>query len=703
MPDVAHVMTPRLPRPQLRLSVWGAAAASLLAWVAFGLATLGSTVPQPGYAVLLFTLATVFATVAAALISARSRADGDDPLRWVGAGLVVGCLAMVLQLISFPAVTTGGGPFGTSAANSALLYLLFHWSLVLFAAAGLARLAVRWCRPAAAAGCLIVTSAALDLLPTPELLRADASYTSAFIVTEQVSAAVALLVTLAWVVRSARHAPAWYGWVAMALAFSAYDILLNSVAGRRYDEQWWASLALRVATYGVPAVAGLVMVLLQLRRQERYTEAELDRREAELSASLLATATLLNSAHALADAAGKTDAATVVAATAVAMTGAPRAVVELYDPATATLSLLGSVGTDPETDRRLVGIGPAQAMPGSFVLRSGAPVYSGDERQTRELFAGLADVPGLAATSSVAALPLKLATGQVGMLVVTDDRERPWPTRERELLTGLAAQAAQALQRAELFDRERETAQTLQRGMLPRRLEATTGVQVTARYLPGAQGMTVGGDWYDSIPLLDGRTVLVVGDVMGKGAEAAAVMGRTRSVVRALAAVDPEPVPVLRALDRVVADLTPDGFITLLYVLLDPLDRTATIARAGHLPLLLAAPGQPPRLVYDGGSEIIGAPEPERIGARIELPPGATLGLFTDGLVENRTTGLDPGLQRLTEALPDLDRTDLDEVAEQLLALGQEARSYDDVCVLLARLTPPPDESSDQGFQPITG
>ena len=213
---------------------------------------------------------------------------------------------------------------------------------------------------------------------------------------------------------------------------------------------------------------------------------------------------------------------------------------------------------------------------------------------------------------------------------------------EDPFVGALAGQCAIALERARLYERERSTAVTLQRSLLPDRLPEVPGLELAARFRAGSIDADVGGDWYDVFSLPDGRLVLVVGDVMGKGVRAAAGMGRLRSALRALAHANPLPEAVLSGLDRVfTATEDADQIATLVYLLVNPVARRAAVGGAGHLPLVLRRAGQPPELVDAGsGSTPLGWPEP-RAQRTLELGPGDLLLGLTDGLVERR--GQRPG------------------------------------------------------------
>src|SRR5512142_1130218 len=320
MSDAHGAMTPRRPRPELRLDVWGAVAVTLLAWVAYLATRQIDVAPARGYGVVLFAVATTCAAAAAVVLWGRARGERDPALGWVAAGVTVSFVAMVLQLISSPAVSPGGGPLGTHRDGGALLYLLFHWSLLLGAVAGAARVPLRARPVALACGVIVALLVAGNRAPVGPLLHPDYRYTALLLRFEQVTAVTAILAMGLWMVRSGRRAPALHGWIAVALAFNTYDIVLNALAGQRYDPVWWASASMRLATFAVPAVAATVTVLVQLRRHEQYADAELSRREGELRAALRAQSELLASAEALTGAVSEAEVARVAAAAAMAAT-----------------------------------------------------------------------------------------------------------------------------------------------------------------------------------------------------------------------------------------------------------------------------------------------------------------------------------------------------------------------------------------------
>jgi serine phosphatase RsbU (regulator of sigma subunit)/anti-sigma regulatory factor (Ser/Thr protein kinase) len=318
-------------------------------------------------------------------------------------------------------------------------------------------------------------------------------------------------------------------------------------------------------------------------------------------------------------------------------------------------------------------------------------VFSCGTNPPLDVFPDLRRMPVHAATRAIAVLPLPAAAETVGLLALSGSAAHDFDETEREVLGALAAQAGQALQRALLYERQLHTAELLQRGLLPQRLPAVPGIAMAARYAPGSAGLRVGGDWYDAIPVPGDRLALVVGDVMGKGVDAATRMSQIRGAVRVLAAVNPEPAAVAAGLDRMAAELAEDQIVTLVYLLLDPATGEGLIARMGHLPPVLVPADGPARVLDGGGSPPLGVPAAEREQAPLTVEPGSVLVFFTDGLVEDRRTGLDVGMSALTGAARRLADAGLEveDFADGVLALGtSDGGRTDDVCVLVVRRDP---------------
>ncbi|HZX37824.1 MAG TPA: SpoIIE family protein phosphatase [Streptomyces sp.] len=243
---------------------------------------------------------------------------------------------------------------------------------------------------------------------------------------------------------------------------------------------------------------------------------------------------------------------------------------------------------------------------------------------------------------------------------------------------------AEAAERVRASERtQRETAVTLQRSLLPQELEQPDDLRIAATYHPGGTETAVGGDWYDVITLGGGRTALVIGDVMGRGVRAAAVMGQLRTAVRAYARLDLPPHEVLQLLDGLAAEIDANQIATCVYAVHDPNEGRLVYASAGHLPIL----------VRDETGHVLRADEPTgpplgtggwmHTSGSVPLAPGSTAVLYTDGLVERRDKDLDEGIAALEHALVDATGTPQVVCDRLVRAAGVKADHDDDVAVLV--------------------
>jgi phosphoserine phosphatase RsbU/P len=235
--------------------------------------------------------------------------------------------------------------------------------------------------------------------------------------------------------------------------------------------------------------------------------------------------------------------------------------------------------------------------------------------------------------------------------------------------------------------REQEIAQRLQRSMLAGELPSTAAVAVAAGYRPAVSGLEVGGDWYDGFWLDDDRVGLVVGDVVGRGIEAAAAMGQLRSATRALASTGLGPAPLLEALDAYARCHDVGAMATVVYAELSLASAQLRFACAGHLPPVLAPENEGPRLVWDGRSPplgLLGKDGKPRAEAACSLAPGSTVLLYTDGLVERRTRSIDAGMERLLDELSARRGEPPSILTTNLLRALDDGDHRDDVCVLAA-------------------
>ena len=287
-------------------------------------------------------------------------------------------------------------------------------------------------------------------------------------------------------------------------------------------------------------------------------------------------------------------------------------------------------------------------------------------------------------TGDALSVPLRARGRTLGAVTVA--RSVELTDADDELVENVVRRAALALDNARLYEQQREVAVTLQRSLLPRRLPEVPGVRLASRYLPGADGTEVGGDFYDAVALPGGRLGITVGDVMGRGVRAAAVMGQLRAALRGYALENHPPAEVLARVDALVQALEDGELVTALYGVLDPASRVVTVASAGHPPpIVVAADGTVRPVQLDPGPPL--GVDVRSFGVvDVQLAPGDTLLLFTDGLVEDRATPVYEGIDTLVAGLAADSRArsrDPDAVcAAALDAMGRGPSHDDDIALL---------------------
>jgi len=248
-------------------------------------------------------------------------------------------------------------------------------------------------------------------------------------------------------------------------------------------------------------------------------------------------------------------------------------------------------------------------------------------------------------------VPLLAGGHVIGVLHVGSLSGRQFTPEDADLLQLAADRAASALQSITAQD-DRLAAVALHRSLRPQTLPRVPGVELAARYITGTG--YVGGDWYDVFPMPGGKRLgLVIGDVAGSGLPAAVIMGRMRSALRAYVLETDDPSVALRKLDRKIQYFEPeDAMATVQYSVYEPSSGRLVMSSAGHLPPVLAAPGEEPRVLeFDVDLPIGVADDPPRRSTVVELPPGSMLCCYTDGLVERRGEVLDTGIGLLARAL----------------------------------------------------
>lgn len=326
-------------------------------------------------------------------------------------------------------------------------------------------------------------------------------------------------------------------------------------------------------------------------------------------------------------------------------------------------------------------MGMAEAM------RTGEAVWFGSAHDWRRRYGREPTV----ALPSGGATPLMSAGRALGAIGFRFAAERDFGEDERAFVATLAQQCAQALLRAQSYDERLEVSEALQRSLLPADLPHVPGAALAVRYLPAARGLEVGGDWYEAVRLPDGRLGVAVGDVVGRGLAAAAVMGQLRSALRAFALSGEAPGAVLERLSAFAETVEGAEVSTLVYAVLDPASGELRYACAGHPPpLVLEDSG---RATYLNGGRA--APLATRVGGypegRATLPAGSSLLLYSDGAVERRGEVIDAGLERLARIASRAQGEDPESLCTHLLdGLFRGEPPGDDVALLAVRVVGAP-------------
>ncbi|PPS72653.1 MULTISPECIES: PP2C family protein-serine/threonine phosphatase [Streptomyces] len=314
---------------------------------------------------------------------------------------------------------------------------------------------------------------------------------------------------------------------------------------------------------------------------------------------------------------------------------------------------------------------------------------------------GVDDLPPSALAPTRPLLCVPLAGHRIlGVLTMTARGSRFDPD-EAVMLIELARRTGIALENARRYEQHRDTAEALQRAQLTE-LPTIPELSLAARYLPATRGLNIGGDWYDAFVQSDGSLLAVVGDVTGHGLRAAVMMGQLRTALRAYAVECDTPAGILTRLHRMLRHQQHELYATAVIARFRPGDPSVVWASAGHPPPVVRAADGTVHVLETKPGIMLGIPMPyEYEDHTVALPPGSTLALYTDGLVERRAQGIDPGIDRLSHALAALSTAelehDLDTAAESLLKpMIHDSERDDDVCLLLCRTAP---EASHRGLR----
>lgn len=334
------------------------------------------------------------------------------------------------------------------------------------------------------------------------------------------------------------------------------------------------------------------------------------------------------------------------------------------------------------------------ALPMSEAVRNLRPVYVGTREEFQQRFPQLWPYIEPLAVRSGVYLPLIAQGRPIGALGLLYTWDGEFTAEERNVLMALGSGIAQSLQRAMLFEQEHDLAEGLQRAMLPRRIPEVAGARVAVRYRAARMGRDIGGDWYDVIPLDGGRVGVMIGDVEGHDTDAAAVMGQLRIALRAYISEGHTPGTAMARASAFLRELQTDRFATCTYADIDLGTGMARMVRAGHLdPVVRRGDGSCHRIQVAGGLPLgLPAREPAEGGhggsgypvTSLELHPGDTLLLCTDGLTDRPGGDSETGMREFMEAV----RTgpvDVEELADALCDLVGDSGSGDDMALLLLR------------------
>ncbi|MBB4927465.1 GAF domain-containing SpoIIE family protein phosphatase [Kitasatospora kifunensis] len=392
---------------------------------------------------------------------------------------------------------------------------------------------------------------------------------------------------------------------------------------------------------------------------------------------------ILHLASALTEAVGVRDVVRLVAEQIVPAFGGQGVAILAVDGG--RLRIVGHHGYPPGVVEGFDGTSLAASTPGVQALMTGVPSFIESREELERLYPQRPELQD--SMAAWAYLPLVASGRLVGTCVLAFAQPHRFATDDRAVLTSVGGLIAQALDRARLYDTKLELARGLQESLLPHALPYVPGLRTAARYLPGTDGMEVGGDFFDVVRLGDDSAGAVIGDVQGHNVAAAVLMGQVRTAVRAYATAGADPSKILARTNRLMADLGSGLLTSCAYLRLDPGGRQAWLASAGHPMPLLRDPSGVVRVVEAPAGLLLGVePTATYTLTRIALPVGSVVALYTDGLIEAPGVDLDAALVGIGEQLACYDGDSLDELADILVQHAEQAkRRTDDIALLLLR------------------
>jgi len=351
------------------------------------------------------------------------------------------------------------------------------------------------------------------------------------------------------------------------------------------------------------------------------------------------------------------------------------------------MRVIGSVGYS-QSFIDVINAPANQLGPVEEAMRNHRPWFVSSAQEFVQRYPKMAGIPEKGDKQAWAFLPLVVSGRVAGLCVISFAYPRRLTGAEQALLIALSGLIAQALERARLFDAEHARAQALQRALLPQELPALPAVTAAARYLPAGDGMDVGGDWYDVIPLSADRVALVIGDVMGHGLPEAVIMGRLRTAVQTLSDLELPPDEILSRLNDLVNGLGDDSFATCLYAIYDPTTATCSVGRAGHPPPAIVSPDGRVEFAKIHGDPPLGVADPPFEVVDLPVPQDGLIVLYTDGLIESAELDIDSGMSRLAELLRTNHAQDLNRLCDGLTGamMPADRQRPDDAALLVAQV-----------------